>query len=95
LKIFLINKDLFLFLSLSDPAVAPTKPIQHITTADNSLWRNEPKGRFDTTYRAEYINRIRNKVCITSYHSLILFFHMQNKQTSLLKTIFLFFCMHI
>lgn len=44
-----------------DPAVAPTKPIQHISDADNARFQNfQPTSRFDTTYRAEFINRIRN-----------------------------------
>jgi len=40
-----------------DPAVAPTKPIQHIVAQDNSKWNGEPKSRFDTTYRTEFIGR--------------------------------------
>ncbi|CAF1276812.1 unnamed protein product [Rotaria magnacalcarata] len=43
-----------------DPAVAPTKPIQNVTAIDSAKFQNGNTARFDTTYRTEYINRLRN-----------------------------------
>ncbi|CAF1583495.1 unnamed protein product [Rotaria sp. Silwood1] len=45
-----------------DPAVAPTKPIQHVTAVDNSKMQHQNTARFDTTYRTEFTNRNRNYV---------------------------------
>ncbi|CAF4853026.1 unnamed protein product [Rotaria sp. Silwood1] len=46
----------------TDPAVAPTKPIQHVTAVDNSKMQHQNTARFDTTYRTEFTNRNRNYV---------------------------------
>jgi hypothetical protein len=74
-KIFHSYKSSF---SSSDPAIAPTKPIQNVVAADHSQWQHQPKSRFDTTYRAEFINRFRNPVYyhryIFSVYSLFIFF---------------------
>lgn len=48
----------------SDPAVAPTKPIQHINEVEGSRLRHQPTGRYDTTYRKEFITRNRPPVCV-------------------------------
>jgi len=52
------------FLRFSDPALAPTKAIQNIQALDDSHWQQQPRARFDTTYRTEFINRIRHPVRI-------------------------------
>ena len=46
----------------SDPAVAPTKPIQHLSANDAAAFQIQPHGTFDTTYRQQFINRPRNLV---------------------------------
>ena len=46
---------------ISDPAIQPTKPIQSLQIKDESQQRRIPKGRYDTTYRREYLNF--NDVC--------------------------------
>ncbi|CAF4819913.1 unnamed protein product [Rotaria sp. Silwood1] len=43
-----------------DPDLAPTKAIQNVHAHDNAQWQQPSKQRFDTTYRTEYINRIRH-----------------------------------
>ncbi|CAF3667299.1 unnamed protein product [Rotaria sordida] len=53
----------------TDPAIAPTKPIQHVTALDNSKSQHQNISRFDTTYRTEYTNRIRNHVSNQDYYT--------------------------
>ncbi|CAF0878807.1 unnamed protein product [Adineta steineri] len=43
-----------------DPDLAPTKSIQHVHAIDQAQWPQQNRQRFDTTYRTEYINRIRH-----------------------------------
>ncbi|CAF3473955.1 unnamed protein product [Rotaria socialis] len=43
-----------------DPDLAPTKTIQHAHAQDSPQWPQQTKSRFDTTYRTEFINRIRH-----------------------------------
>ncbi|CAF2421699.1 unnamed protein product [Rotaria sp. Silwood2] len=43
-----------------DPDIAPTKAIQNVHAHDSAQWQQPSKQRFDTTYRTEYINRIRH-----------------------------------
>ena len=40
----------------SDPAIQPTKPIANLQARDEASMRKIPKGRYDTTYRREYLN---------------------------------------
>ena len=46
----------------SDPDLSPTKTIQNVHTMDNARWPQQPQGRFDTTYRTEYVNRLQHPV---------------------------------
>ncbi len=63
----------------SDPAIAPTKAIQNIYAHDNSHWQQPSRPRYDTTYRTEFINRIRHPVCILlTQWNCVLFFHTHN-----------------
>ncbi|CAF0759039.1 unnamed protein product [Brachionus calyciflorus] len=39
-----------------DPVIQPTKPIANLQAQDESKFRKIPKGRYDTTYRREYLN---------------------------------------
>jgi hypothetical protein len=58
------NKNFTFFYlknQISDPAIQPTKPIQSLQIKDESQQRRIPKGRYDTTYRREYLNF--NDVC--------------------------------
>lgn len=48
----------------SDPDFVPNKALQHVHAVDNAQWQQPTRPRFDTTYRTEYINRIRHPVCI-------------------------------
>ena len=43
-------------ISYSDPSIQPTKPIANLQQKDESQFRKVPKGRYDTTYRREYLN---------------------------------------
>jgi hypothetical protein len=60
-----------IFFTSSDPDLSPTKAIQHVNAHDYAQWQQPPKPRFDTTYRTEYINRIRHPVCISKICFLI------------------------
>ena len=44
------------FQLCSDPAIQPTKPIANLQQRDESQFRKVPRGRYDTTYRREYLN---------------------------------------
>jgi hypothetical protein len=59
-----------------DPAIAPTKAIQNVYAHDNSHWQQPSRPRYDTTYRSEFINRIRHPVCIllTQWNCVLFFF---------------------
>ncbi|CAF0961782.1 unnamed protein product [Rotaria sordida] len=50
-----------------DPDLAPTKAIQNVHAHDYAQWPQPSKQRFDTTYRSEYINRIRHPEYIPWY----------------------------
>lgn len=39
-----------------DPAIAPSKPMSNLAAKDDAAIRRVPKGRYDTTYRREYLN---------------------------------------
>lgn len=43
-----------------DPDIAPTKALQHVQQVDYGQWPQQSKSRYDTTYRTEYINRLRH-----------------------------------
>lgn len=36
--------------------IQPTKPMQKLQSQNDSQQRRIPKGRYDTTYRREYLN---------------------------------------
>ena len=46
----------FILLFNSDPSIQPTKPIANLQAKDEAQTRRVPKGRYDTTYRREYLN---------------------------------------
>ena len=54
----------FSFYFSSDPDLAPTKALQHVQQVDYGQWPQQSKSRFDTTYRSEYINRLRHPVSV-------------------------------
>ncbi len=65
------NFTFFYLKNQSDPAIQPTKPIQNLQIKDETQQRRIPKGRYDTTYRREYLNF--NDVC-----TLLIFLFVYN-----------------
>ena len=55
-SVILIENLIYFLFFWSDPAIQPTKPIANLQAKDENQFRKVPKGRYDTTYRREYLN---------------------------------------